>query len=114
MSINSATQFTIRDDGSLAEMPTHANQKSMRGSPCSKPDCLTCRGPVTNNPVRDLTNDLEGFNEISRTMTPTKITAPVDHWITAMTEAFKEAILDQDIFEMRGLHQSYSQAIGES
>ena len=114
MSTNSATQFTVGDDGSLSETPIQAIKKCTRGSPCSRPDCLTCNGPVTNNHLRDLTNYLEGSNEISRTTTLTKITTPLDHWITTLTSAFKEAILDQDIKEMRGLNQSFSKVTGES
>ena len=48
MSPNSASLFSVEDDGSLSETPTSSQQKYTRGLPCSKSDCLVCNGPVSN------------------------------------------------------------------
>ena len=111
MSTNSTTLFSVEDDGSLLETPISSQQKCTRGSPCSKSDCLVCNGPVTNNHVRNLTEDLEDFNLHSR---PKKHTAPADHWISNLTDAFKVAIMDHDITDMKRLGLLYKKAHQDS
>ena len=111
MSTNSATQFSVEDDESLSETPIPSQQKSTRGSPCSKSHCLVCNGPVTNNCVHNLTVDLEESNLHSRSNKPT---APTDHWITDLSDAFKDTILDHDIEEMKHLNIYYLKLINES
>ena len=41
-------------------------------------------------------------------------TGPSNHWITDLTEAFKETILDHDINKMKHFNQLYSKVTGES
>ena len=114
MSTNSAAQFSVEDDGSLSETPTQSKQKCTRGLPCSKTVCLVCSGPATNNHIRNLTHDLVGSNQLSRTNTPTKPTASTDHWITNLSDAFKEAILDHDIDKIKHLNSLHVKIANKS
>ena len=88
MSTNSANQFSVADDGSVAESPPQSTQKCTRGS---RLDCISCTGP-NNGHIRDLTDDLE--------ITPVKVTTPLNHWITRMIKVFEEAIQEQDPTEL--------------
>ena len=96
--------FSVEENGSLSETPIPSQQKCTRRSPCSKSDCLVCNKPVTNHHVRNLTGDLEDSNPHSRSNKPT---APTDHWISNLTDAFKDAIMDHDIDEMVLLNIHY-------
>ena len=111
MSTNSATLFSIEDDGSLSETPIPSQQKCARGSPCSKFDCLVCNGPVSNHHVCNLTGDLEDSIPPSRSNKPT---APADHWINDLTDAFKDAIMDHDINEMVHLNIHYLKMVNKA
>ena len=96
---------------SLSETPIPSQQKCTRGSPCSKSDCLVCKGPVSNHHVRNLTGDLENSIPPSRSNKPT---APADHWITNLINAFKDAIMDHDIKEMVHLNIHYLEMVNEA
>ena len=111
MSTNSAPLFSVEDDGTLTETPTPSQQKCTRGSPCSKADCLFCNGPVSNHHVRNLTEDLENSIPTSRSNKPT---APADHWISDLTDAFKDAIMDHDIKEMVHLNIHYLKMVNKA
>ena len=106
MSTNSANMFSVTDDGRLTETP-----KCTRTSPCSKADCLFCNGPASNHHVRDLTEDLENSIPTSRSNKPT---VPADHWISNLTDAFKDAIMDHDIEEMIHLNIHYLKMVNEA
>ena len=103
MSTNSANQFSVADDGSVMESPPQSTQKCTRGSPCSRPDCISCTEPTNNGHVRNLIEDLE--------VTPVKVTIPLNHWIIYLIEPFKEAIQDQDITELKMLTERYERNI---
>ena len=111
MSTNSATLFSVEDNGSLSETPIPSQQKCKRGSPCFKSDCLVCNGPVSNHHVRSLTGDLEDSIPTSRSNKPT---APADHWFTDLTDAFKDAIMDHDIKEMGHLNIHYLKMVNKA
>ena len=106
MSTDSTNQFSMEDDGSVTETPPQSMQKCTRGSQCSKLDCPSCTGPVTNGHVRDLTGDLE--------VTPVKLNTPPNHWSIDITEAFKEAIQEQDIGELEIIKNIYLRSMDES
>ena len=106
MSTNSDTMFSVTDDGRLTETP-----RCTRTSPCSKADCLFCNGPASNHHVRDLTEDLENSIPTSRS---NRAIAPTDHWITYLTEDFRDAIMDHDIAEMVNLNKRYSKMVNEA
>ena len=103
MSTNSANQLSMEDNGSVTETPPQSMQKCTRGSPCSRPDCISCKGPVNNGHVCILTDDLE--------VTPVKPTTPPDHWIIKLTTSFKEAIQNQYPNELEMLVDRYKQSI---
>ena len=103
MSTNSANKISLEDDGSVTETPPQSMQKCTRGSPCSRPDCISCTGPVNNSHVLDLTDDLE--------VTPVKPTSLPDHWIIILTKSFKEAIQNQYPDELEMLIDRYKQNI---
>ena len=56
--------------------------------------------------VRNLTSDLE--------VTPVKLNTPPNHWSIDITEAFKEAIQEQDIGEMEIIKNIYLRSMDES
>ena len=99
MSTNSDTMFSVTDDGRLTETP-----RCTRTSPCSKSDYLFCNRPVSNHHVHNPTEDLGNSAPISRSNKPT---APTDHWISRLTDAFKDAIMDHDIRKMVTLDHYY-------
>ena len=103
MSTNSVNQFSVADDGSVTESPSQSTQKCTRGSPCSRPDCISCTEPTYNGHIRNLTDDLE--------VTPVKVTILLNHWIIYLIEPFKEAIQDQDITELKMLTKRYERNI---
>ena len=103
MSTNTANQFSMEDDGSVTETPPQSMQKCTRGSPCSRPDCISCTGPVNNGHVCNLADNLE--------VTPVKPTTPPDHWIIILTKSFKEAIQNQYPDELEMLIDHYKQSI---
>ena len=103
MSTNSDNRFSMEDGGSVMESPPQSMQKCTRGSPCSRPDCISCTEPTNNGHVRNLIEDLE--------VTPVKVTIPLNHWIIYLIEPFKEAIQDQDITELKMLTKRYERNI---
>ena len=103
MSTDSANQFSLEDDGSITETPPQSIQKCTRGSPCSRPDCLSCTGPTNNGHVRDFTEDLE--------VTLVKHTSPPNHWIIRMIKVFEEAIQDQDPNELKMAQALYQKQL---
>ena len=111
MSTNSATLFSVEDDGSLSETPIPSQQKCTRGSPCSKSDCLVCNGPVSNHHVRNLTGDLEDSSPHSKSNKPT---APAAHWINNLTDAFKDAFMNHDVDELMLLNAHYLKIANEA
>ena len=104
MSTNSATRFSVADDGSLTETPIPSQPKCTRTSSCSKADCPFCNGPASNHHVHNLTEDLENSIPTSRS---NRTIAPADHWITYLTEDFKDAIMEHDIAKMVNLNKRY-------
>ena len=110
MSTNSATLFSVEDDGSLLETPIPSQQKCTRGSPCSKSDCLVCNGPVSNHHVCNLTGDLEDSSPHSKSNKPT---TPAAHWINNLTDAFKEPFIDHDVDELMLLNTHYFKMANE-
>ena len=103
MSTDSANQFSLEDNGSITETPPQSIQKCTRGSPCSRPDCLSCTGPTNNGHVRDLTEDLE--------VTLVKLTSPPNHWTIRMIKVFEEAIQDQDPNELKMAQALYQKQL---
>ena len=100
MSRNSATLFSVEDDGSLSKTPIPSQQK-----------CLVCNGPVSNHHVRNLTRDLEDSIPLSRS---NKSTAPAAPWINNLTDTFKDAIMDHDVNEMMLLNTHYLKMADEA
>ena len=106
MSTNSTNQFSVEDDGSVTESPPQSTKKCTRNNPCLKSDCNSCAEPEINSHIRDLSNDMEGAR--------IKPTIPPNHWIIDITNAFKEAIQDQDPIELkmvRDLYQRHMNAV---
>ena len=106
MSTNSTNQFSVEDDGSVTESPPQSTKKCTRNNPCLKSDCNSCAEPEINTHVRNLSNDMEGAQ--------IKPTIPPNHWIIDITNAFKEAIQDQDPIELkmvRDLYQRHMDAV---
>ena len=104
MSTDSTTLFSMEDDGRVSETPIPSQKKCTRGSLCSQSDCLVCNRPISNHHIHNLTGDLEDSNLNSRSNKPN---APADHWISNLIDDFKEAIMDQDIEEMKKLDIYY-------
>ena len=106
MSTNSINQFSVADDGRVTDSPPQSTKKCTRTTPCSQSDCNSCAEPAINSHIRDLSNDMEGAR--------IKPTIPPNHWIIDITNAFKEAIQDQDPIELkmvRDLYQRHMDAV---
>ena len=103
MSTNSDNRFSMEDGGSVMESPPQSMQKCTRGSPCSRPDCISCTEPTNNSHVPNLIDDLE--------VTPAQPTIPLNRWIIRITKALKEAIQDQDPAELKMLINCYERNI---
>ena len=87
MSTNSDTVFSVTDDGRPTETP-----RCTRTSLCSREGCLVCEELTSDHHVRNLNNDLD--------VTPTPKTssrplAPPEHNFSFFTEAFKQALTDE-------------------
>ena len=103
MSTNSDNRFSMEDGGSVMESPPQSMQKCTRGSPCSRPDCISCTEPTNNSHVRNLTDDLEVMRA--------QPTIPLNHWIIKVTKAFKTAIQTQYLAELKMLINRYERNI---
>ena len=77
-----------------------------RQIPCCKQTCLGCLSPTDSNHIRNLTTLLNTTN--STATIATLPAPPIDHWLSKITNGIQEAILREDIEELKLFNNLYA------
>ena len=100
--------LTSSDSEVLNSMETtqqETPQTSTRQTPCTKPTCYTCSSPSDSNHVRNLTTALNMTT--STTTVNTRLAPPTNHWISKFTLSFQDAILINNVRDLKHLNSFY-------
>ena len=78
-------------------------------NPCTKQTCFVCLSPTDSNYIQNLTTALN--TTTSKATIVTKPASPINHWIHNLTCGIQDAILCNDLPELRALINFYTQKI---
>ena len=114
MDTNLPHQDYVGGATNLPETPLPEFQRTcLRNSPCLQQGCMTCRTPT--NHVLDLNAGLDANNSTktnSPTTKPITITKPPpNNLIVHLTSMFRNAILENDVFELDTAMKQYTFAM---
>ena len=76
-----------------------------RQTPCTKPTCYTCSSPSDGNHVRNLTTVLN--TTTSTASVHPRPAPPTYHWISKLTRSLQDAILTNDVRDLKHLYAFY-------
>ena len=80
-----------------------------RQTPGAKPTCFTCLSPSNGNHVRNLTTALN--RTTSTTTVNTCPAPPTNHWISELIRSFQDAILINDVRDLKHLNTFYDRCM---